>query len=195
MTNKERYQRAFSVLHASDEPVKEVTHMNETKIRRLPRALAACAVVILAVALATAAYAADVGGVRRTVQLWIHGDQTSAVLDVSADGSYTLTYEDAEGNPREIAGGGIAYDISGERPLTEEEIMEQLDMPDVEYRDDGTVWVYWRSQALEITDLFDESGICYVQLRDGGEVQYMTIKYQNGFSTAPDKFPNPKLFN
>ena len=30
-------------------------------------------------------YAANVGGIQRTVQIWLHGDQTQATLDVSND--------------------------------------------------------------------------------------------------------------
>ena len=33
------------------------------------------------------AYAANVGGIQRTVQIWLHGDQTQATLDVSNDGT------------------------------------------------------------------------------------------------------------
>ena len=81
------------------------------------------------------------------MQLWLHGDQTDAVLDIQQDGSatsYTLTYEDENGETQEISGGGVAYDgpFGGERPLTEDEVLEMFNMPDVEYRDDGTVWVY-----------------------------------------------------
>ena len=80
-------------------------------------------------------------------------------------GSYTLTYEDAEG-VHERGGGGVAIDFFGrERPLTEEELLEQLSMPEVEYLEDGTVWVYYLDQSLEITDLFDENGVCFVQLK------------------------------
>ena len=36
------------------------------------------------------AYAANVGGIQRTVQIWLHGDQTQATLDVSNDGTCLL---------------------------------------------------------------------------------------------------------
>ncbi|MBQ9045325.1 MAG: hypothetical protein IJ112_05205 [Oscillospiraceae bacterium] len=198
MTNKERYQRTFSALHASGDFLTEVQTMNEGKRRHIPRLTVLVAAVVLVAALAATAYAANIGGIRRTVQIWMHGDQTNAVLDLQQDGntaSYTLTYEDANGETHEMEGGGIAYEGFGrERPLTEEEILEQLDMPDVEYQDDGTVWVYWRSHAMEITDRF-EDGICYVKLVDGDETQYVTVKYNNGYSTSPDAYPNPHSFN
>ena len=195
MTNKERYQRTFSTLHASDDFLMEVTPMKRTGKVRKNRIVALCAAIALIAALATAAYAADVGGIRRTVQLWLHGDQTDAVLEVE-NGSYTLTYEDENGKIKEMGGGGVAMDGFGnERPLTEEEIVEQLNMPDVEYLDDGSVWVYYHDQKLEITDKFDDDGICYVQLKNGDETLYLTIKYNDGYAMSPHGYESPSSFN
>ena len=59
--------------------------------------MAACAAIVLAIGISTAGYAANIGGIQRTIQLWIHGDQTSAVLDINDDGPYTsynLSYQD-----------------------------------------------------------------------------------------------------
>ena len=49
------------------------------------------------------AYAANVGGIQRTIQLWIHGDQTTATLNVSDDGTYTMEYYDEDGNLSQAA--------------------------------------------------------------------------------------------
>ena len=70
MTDKERYKRTFSLLRASQEDFMEVKAMNDN-VRILPvRKLAAlCAAVVLVVAMATVAYAADVGGIQRAVQV------------------------------------------------------------------------------------------------------------------------------
>ena len=195
MTNKQRYQRTFGTLHASDDFLKEVFAMKTTKHFPARRLIGLCAAVILILAMSTAAYAADVGGIQRRVQLWIHGDQTDVVLDIR-DGQYTATYEDSEGNSHEFGGGGVAIEPDGsERPLTEEELLEHLDHPEVEYEDDGTVWVYYRGQKIEITDKFDDSGVCYVQLKDGDDILYMTIKYQNGCATSPNCYIAPSEFN
>ena len=195
MTNRERYQRTFSVLHPSRAWTTEESEMKSTRKRILPRAVLVCAVVVLALALAAGAYAADLGGIQRTIQIWTHGDETDAVLNIDHS-QYTLTYEDAEGETHEIAGGGRAFDVFGrERELTEAEILEHLDMPEVEYAEDGTVWVFYHSQRIEITDQFDDDGVCYVQVQDGARTFYLTVKYQNGYSISTQKFPNPKLFN
>ena len=74
-----------------------------------------------------------------------------------------------------------------ERPLTEDEIMEQINQPDVEYEDDGSVWLYYRDRKLDITDRF-EDGICYVKLTDGKDVKYLTIKYNDGYAMSDSKY-------
>ena len=192
MTNKERYQRTFSALHASEDFLMEVTPMKRTGKVRKNRIAALCAAIALIAVLATAAYAADVGGIRRTVQLWVHGDQTDAVMVVEEDGCYKVTYEDENGDTMEMGGGGIAIGENGvERPLTEEEILEHLNEPQVEYKDDGTAWVYCQNQKLEITDKFDDDGVCYVQVKNGGKTMYLTIQYQEGYSMSPHGFEKP----
>lgn len=194
MTNKQRYQRAFGTLHASDGFLMEARNMNNQKRHSPRRILSLCAAVILLLVMAVVCYAEDLGGIQRKIQLWIHGDQTDAVLEIE-NGSYTLTYEDAEGQ-HQRGGGGVAYDFFGrERPLTEEEILEHLSMPEVEYLEDGTVWVYYLDRSLDITDLFDENGVCFVQLKSGGKTQYLTIKWQNGYASSPNGFVQPETFN
>ena len=194
MTNKEKYQRTFSVLHASDEFRMEVNPMKQKTRKAMSRLVAVCAAVILVIGMSAVAYAADVGGIQRTIQIWLHGEQTDAVLEIQ-NGQYSLGYEDAEGNSHEIHGGGVAFDDDGqERPLTDEEIMEHLNAPEVEYKEDGSVGVYYMDQALEVTDLF-EDGVCYVQLKDGDGSLYMTIKYNRGHATSPHKYLSPDSFN
>ena len=191
MTNHERYQRAFSTLHPSRQWNMEGTKMEQAKKRYLPRAVLVCAAVVLALALAATAYAADVGGIQRTIQIWMHGDQTDAVLNVEG-GEYSLTYTDESGEKHEQFGGGKAFDMFGrERDITEEEILEHLDMPDVEYPGDGSVWVYYRNQKIEITDDFDDDGICYVKVADGEKTFYVTVKYEEGYSFSTKKFIEP----
>ena len=201
MTNKERYQQAFSVLHVSERTM-EVLNMEKEKTvklegkKRLSKAAVIALAAALLLALSTVGYAADIGGIRRTVQIWFHGDQTDAVLDVR-DGSYTLQYEDADGQTHMQQGGGTAYDIFGrERPLTEDEIMEQINSPFVEQQEDGSVMVYYQNQAIDVTDKLDENGVCYVQLKDGDGTIYMTLKVNAdgscGYTTGRHSFPSPK---
>lgn len=197
MTNKEKYKQAFSVLHTSDDFLQEVENMALLKRKHKRNiAVAVAAICFFFVGGTSTAYAANIGGIQRTVQLWIHGDQTDAVMEINTDGSYEMLYQDEDGNTVEIGGGGIAIEADGtQRPLTEEEIMEQINTPIVEYEEDGTVWVYYYNQKIDITDKFDEEGICYVKVSNGEETIYMTIKYQNGYAMSNDKYTSPSTFN
>ena len=185
MTDREKFQKTFSKLHASPDLLTEVVEMAEekqviTKKRRYH--------------IPTAAYAMNVGGIQRTIQIWIHGDQTDAQFVVE-DGSYTLDYEDENGEAVHRGGGGVAIEDDGiERPATEEELMEVINMPEVEYEEDGSVWVYYRNQKMDITDKF-EDGVCYVELKDGDTIQYMTVKYQNGYALSQERYLTPGEFN
>lgn len=190
MTDKERYKRAFSLLRASEHDFMEVASMDHVKVLPVRRLVSLCAAVVFVVAMATVAYAADIGGIQRKVQVWIHGDQTSAVLDVRGK-SYTLSYEDENGESRSVAGGGVAIGLFGqERPLTEEEVLEYLDSPEVAYLEDGSVWVYYHDQKLEITDKFVD-GVCYVQLQEDDRVLYLTVTEEGGYTMSPHGYEKP----
>ena len=192
MTNKEKYRQAFSVLQTSGDFSMEVEKMamrqKHHKVKTIAAAVAACIVLVGG---AGTAYAANLGGIQRTIQLWINGDQTNATLEINNDGNsstYTIKIPDENGNSTEITGGGVAMDGDGvERPLTEDEIMEQINQPDVEYEDDGSVWLYYKDRKLDITDRF-EDGICYVKLTDGKDVKYLTIKYNDGYAMSDSKY-------
>ena len=192
MTNKEKYKQAFSVLQTSGdfsmEGEKMAMRQKHHKVKTIAAAVAACIVLVGG---AGTAYAANLGGIQRTIQLWINGDQTNATLEINNDGNsstYTIKIPDENGNSTEITGGGVAMDGDGvERPLTEDEIMEQINQPDVEYEDDGSVWLYYKDRKLDITDRF-EDGICYVKLTDGKDVKYLTIKYNDGYAMSDSKY-------
>ena len=194
MTNKEKYKRTFSALHASGHFL-EVKPMKTAKTTRIPRLVAACTAIIVLFSLSCVAYAADIGGIQRNIQLWLHGEQTDAVLEIQ-NGTYTLSYEDSDGQTHIREGGGISIDAWGnEQPITEEDILEHLNAPEVSYEEDGSVWVYYYGQEIEITDLFDEDGVCYVQLKNDSEIIYVTVKFKGGFAYSTKKFPDPDSFS
>ena len=197
MTEKERFRRAFMPLHASPDTMTEVMKMTERKTKRpaLRRAATIGLAAALVLALGSVAYASDLGGIQRTVQLWIKGDQTDAVMTID-QGHYTIDYTDKDGTEHEMGGGGVAIEDDGtERALTEEELFEHLNEPEVEEREDGTVTVYYLDQKLDVTDKFDEDGVCYVQLEGGEKTIYMTIKRGNGYATSTTKYILPSEFN
>ena len=114
MTEKERFQRAFAPLHASPDTMTEVMKMTERKTKRpaLRRAATLGLAAALVLALGSVAYASDLGGIQRTVQLWLNGEMTDATLTVN-EGSYTLRYPDKDGIEHEMGGGGIAIEDDG----------------------------------------------------------------------------------
>ena len=77
--------------------------MTERKTKRpaLRRAATLGLAAALVLALGSVAYASDLGGIQRTVQLWLNGEMTDATLTVN-EGSYTLRYPDKDGTEREM---------------------------------------------------------------------------------------------
>ncbi len=196
MTNRQRYKQAFSALQISDRLILEVKQMEGTKkqnqLQRVAVAMMACIILLGSVSVA---YASDVGGIQRTIQLWIHGDQTMVTLELLGDGTYSLAYTDENGASVQKSGGGVYFALDGtEMPASNEDLEALLDGPEVEYDENGSVWIYWREGQLEVTDLFVDD-ICYVKLVSGDDVVYVTIKYQNGYAYSYTRYPNPSSFN
>ena len=50
-------------------------------------------------------------------------------------------------------------------------------------------------EKLDITHQFDDDGVCYVQLTNGEETVYLTVKYQNGYAMSSQKYLSPHEFN
>ena len=73
--------------------------------------------------------------------------------------------------------------------------MDHLNSPEVEYKEDGTVWIYYLNQAMEITDRFNEEDVCFVQLKDGKKTLYVTVKKGNCYAYSPSGFVQPETFN
>lgn len=192
MTNKEKYKQAFSVLHSSDELNLEGKRMatikKQTAMKTAVLLVSAC---LLMAGGGSIAYAADLGGIQRTIQLWIDGDRTDVTFEYDPSGSYQASYLAEDGTVQEFGGGGVAIEEDGtERPLTESELLAELNSPTVRYLEDGTVWIYYYDQVIEITDRFRD-GVCYAKVSNGDETLYMTILYQNGWCSSPHKYLSP----
>jgi hypothetical protein len=166
MSNREQYKKAFSVLQASGDFTLGDEKMAVLKKKAMLRtfAAAACACLVI-VGSSRIAYAANVGGIQRTIQLWMYGDQTDVTIDFDGSGNYSMEYTDADGNTRELGGGGFDVDADGtKRALTEDELIWHLfEEVDVSYNDDGRIMLYFQGQVADITDKF-ENDICYIFL-------------------------------
>ena len=96
MTEQERFQRAFAPLHAPSDTLTEVMKMTEQTHRKSGRRTAVIALAAaLLLATGSAAYAADLGSIQRRVQLWLHGDQTDAVMTVEPGQMKTARHSSA----------------------------------------------------------------------------------------------------
>ncbi|MGI6056340.1 MAG: hypothetical protein ACOYBD_05080 [Bilifractor sp.] len=193
MTEKERYQRAFSMLHTSDSFQVDLngTETPSARHARHFRAAvsAACAVLVLTIG-GTSVYAADVGGIQRKVQIWMNGDLTDAVLSVD-DGSGTYSIKDASGN-LVSGGGGIAMDADGsERALTSSEISDHLENQVTTDTIDGRLYLFYKDQKIDITDQFGEDEYCYLTLKNGKETLYVTAKKDGGVAYSKNRYLIP----
>ncbi|MBR4728470.1 MAG: hypothetical protein IK080_11340 [Clostridia bacterium] len=194
MTNQEQYKRTFDTVASSRMQKLEASDIMERRKKNFSfkGAAVALAAVLILISLFGAAYASDLGGIQSKVQVWYRGELTDVTLEITPEGSYTMEFTDENGNPVKQEGGGVAIGPFGkERPLTQDEILEHLNEPEVVYEDDGTVWVYYGAQKTEITDQFDEDGVCHVKLVGEGKPIYMTITYMEGYTTSGRKFPKP----
>ena len=199
MTNKEKYKRAFSSLHMPESYVLDLNgnsterenalHGRWAEQRKRFRIAAAAACVVLALCVGGAsAYAADLGGIQRTIQVWIHGDQTSAIVTINdQDGvtNYSLTDNDGR---LIMSGGGVAMEADGsERPLTESEVQDYLNLPETETEGDR-VYLFYKDQKIDITEMFGEDGLCFITVSDGDETQYVTAARNGGMASSPKRY-------
>ncbi|MCR5666098.1 MAG: hypothetical protein K6G01_04655 [Eubacterium sp.] len=171
------------------------------KRRTMKIAAAAIAVCIIAAGSAgKAAYANNVGGIQRTIQIWLDGDKTTGTLNFTGDGTYEITTENEDGEEEVVMdGGGIAIEDDGtERPLTEEELTEEAALdataPEIKWdTENNKAILYYMDQVTDITDKF-EDGVCYLTLENGSETIYLTAVWNVGMACSPDKYCDPDEF-
>ena len=177
MTNKEKYKKAFSVLHASGSISMEEENMNKKKNAYImKKVLAACASAAVILGSMTAVYAADIGGIREKMMIWFHGEQIEAEITDRGNGSITAHFKDADGKPKEISGGGAAFDEFGnETALPAEDVLNVI-CDEVEVDEDGRIWLYTYDKKIDITDSFQEDGVCRVAVERDGRMCYFAIK-------------------
>lgn len=196
MTNSERYKQAFSALQSSRHHTWEVEEMAliQKKHRKniAVAAAVACAVVVGA---GGTVYAADLGGIQEKISMWLYGTQTE--VDVTANGEngyggYTFTYTQ-DGETRKIGGGGVSINEDGnETWLSADEVAAHMsESADVEQDEDGKVWVYYYDQKIEITNSFDENGVCSLTLTHEDKTIYLEITSNGNGGYTLSQTENP----
>lgn len=175
MTNHERYQRAAGLIRPSREMnTKYYVEEKMMKNKRSFRPLATvCATLVLVLALGVGVYAANVGGFRSSVSVWLHGDVTEVSIEQVGEGQYEITYPD--GSVRST--GGMADENGQMRGVTMDEVIEEIRTAvEVEEDDDGKIWLYLRDHKIDITDQIAENGDwAQVKVKDGLLADYITV--------------------
>lgn len=189
MSNKENYKKAFSVLKSSCDFTLEEKRMNRIKRENTHRNLLVAAVAMLVVLAGSGtAYAADLGGIRETVQMWIHGEQ----IDVTIKDE-SIEYVDKDGNVQEETG----YEVNpktGERPLTGEEIAEEkLNEVDVDKTDDGKMILYFHDKKFDVTDNIANNNNKFHVVADDGEI-YVELDVDSIGDFSITTSPRAELF-
>lgn len=187
MNNKQKYQRAFSALQSSQVIHLEESSMKKTYKPNLRPILAAAAAVILLISLATAAYAADLGGIRTTIQSWFQGKNATMDVVEKNPGQYEFQVHQ-DGQTHTMSGGGMAFDMFGnEIPLPPEDVAQTI-AEQILVKEDGSIWLYYKSYAIDITQYMTEDG-CKLLLNDNGEKLYYNVtppEYNScGYSRCP----------
>lgn len=166
MTERERYQRAFSAVQPSTTFHLEETNMEQKQIRRPLRPLAVvCAAVVLVMGLAAVAYAADLGGFRETVSLWMHGEQVNGTVEQYNEEWYLWTGENGEERWSQRAE-SFTEDAGG--------------TPEFTCGEDGTVVAYYRDQECATGARWPDQPGDYVIAAftgDDGELFYWRFRY------------------
>lgn len=196
MTNHERFKSAYKNVKMPDnlqQNLKEMEEMenNGKAIKRTAFIPALLAAAVILAGSGTVCYAADLGGFRTTVNMWINGNKTPAELTEEQPGQFTVRYTDNSGEEQTIGGGGVVIDgNNNERPATADEYLSQLnENPNVEKTDDGKWILYYKDQKVDITDRFVD-GYCHVVLENSetGKKIYCTISEDGSYSTSPNGF-------
>jgi len=180
MTDRERYKQAFSTLHSSGQFTLEVGEMEQIR-RNHRKNMAAAAAIACAVVIGTGgtAYAADIGGIQQKISMWLHGAQTEVNVTHNNEdgyGGYTFTYTQ-EGETKELGVGGVSLDEDGnETWMSADELAEGLSKSaDIDVDEDGRVWIYYYDQKIDVTDSFDENGVCSLTLTHDDETVSLEI--------------------
>ncbi|MBR4231636.1 MAG: hypothetical protein IKR95_00320 [Oscillospiraceae bacterium] len=199
MTNRERYKNAAELVKPSGSldtmAYVEEQIMNRKKTRRPLRTLiTVCACVVLVLALCVTAYAADLGGVRHSIKVWLHGDVTEVTIEQVGEYEYLVTYPD--GSTRGT-GGAVITPGGKARAMTMDEIEEHLISEVVcESGDDGRYWLYVRDHKIDITDQITGNGYAQVKVKDGVLPDYFTVVWHDdggyGIESSHTGFSSPE---
>ncbi|MBP5554044.1 MAG: hypothetical protein J6X94_04140 [Lachnospiraceae bacterium] len=168
-SNEERYKKSFDNLHLSGDFSSRLNESLEKEredkkvVKLFSAGKIAAAIAICTLACGTACYAADVGGIRTSFNIWING--TNHEIEVQDDGNGGYSYTDENGH--EYGFGGVSYGPGGEEvPMSAEELVELMNNDGtLEFTEDDKVIFHYRNLSEDVTDQIKD-GKLYIHLED-----------------------------
>lgn len=171
--NEERYVRSFSALHLSDDfserldkrlsEEKRGSEMeNVISFRNFNRVAAAVAICAVTLSVSGVCYAADLGGIRTRIGLWINGVKNEVEIDQDGMG---FTWTDETGEDHGF--GGISLDEDGnEIPMSAEELAGYMNNECTLRPQEGRVELYYKNLSVDVTDMISGDGTLNVHIDD-----------------------------
>ena len=171
MTNSELYKASFDKLHLSGdfearlaaglEKEREENKVNNIRVFGLGRVAAAA--IVLTLTCGSVCYAADLGGIRTRLQLWINGlDKNVEVTDMG-DGSFVWTDENGENH----GFGGVSETEDGRITTMPANDMSELinNSAQLEFKD-GRIIFHYHNLSEDVTDKNAGDGSLHVHVND-----------------------------
>ena len=170
--NRKQYQRSFQVLHLSDDfperlearlsEEREGKKMNNSAIHGFGRIAAAIAICAVTLGVGGICYAADVGGIRTKIDLWINGEKTKVEVE-AVDNYYSWTDENGQGH----GFSGVNMDGNGnEIPMSLDQLAELTNNDCTLRPADGRIMLYYKNLSEDVTDLISADGTLRVHISD-----------------------------
>ncbi len=204
MNNKEKYQRSFNTLRLSgdfrEKCKKTPEESGKGKIMKFRSvygisraAAAAIAVCFLIVGSVGVSYAADLGGIRTKLGIWINGTKKDVEVVQIEDGSYTVCDENGEVT---MGFGGVSIDDDGnEVPMTAEELVGYMNNDcRLEFTEDGKMIFSYKNLVEDVTDQLDSKGELHIHVDDpANENTYFNITDIEGGGYSVDSGRKPSF--
>lgn len=150
-------------------------------------------IVAAAAVLSGAAFAADVGGIRTNVKMWIDGQNETVTVEKTGKYSYTATTGDGE----EKMFGGVSFDSDGNEQELSSEDMQDMYAVDVAESEDGTWTLTFFDRKIDITGDMENGGYHETLTHDGKQYE-VVIKtdgslYYNDVTDDSDSSDSDKM--
>lgn len=173
---KRAYCQAFDDIHIP-QPIDAQNVNRETRkgqpmnwLQKNAAALGAAAVLFGSTG---AAYAADLGGIRTTVTLWLDGKAHEAEMEKVDDNTWAIREKGASDSEYTVkSSGGVFIDEDGVNYGLEAQDVAGSLAENVAKDDKGRFWLSFQDKKADVTDCFDDKGQAFVQL--GG--RYFELK-------------------